>query len=319
MDALCLPTFARLATFTLLLSQVFAIDTTISNDTCPQQTHRRLDSNAPINSTGSVDIHWDALMMDPARNDWIITLTYNETRNRQAPYVKLDTQHYLQAYISAPEASEAQACVHMFGGLNATSSSAQRNSCGGVLDNACFYFLSNTTFSSSCNLPEPRLEWLEALGNVCGSEIATFLASVSKYLACVCASEYFSLSHTDLGIVQNLTNTACTIDHPPGSTAPDNYRTWAATGRDSIGGNADTNPSSFVWYDTYVRQTVPFLVTTTFLGGVTETQVVCVAPKEVVEGGRVPVQKSAVRSSWRGSSWVAFKISVVFSIMSTLM
>lgn len=189
MDTLRLPIFARLATFTLLLSPVFAQnDTTNSSNAttnpnqCPLHIHRDFNPNAPINSTGSVNIHWNALMMDPARNDWIFTLTYNETRNRQAPYVKFDTQHYLQAYISAPEVSEAQACVHMFGGLNATSSSSQRNGCDGVLDDACYNFLSNATFSSGCSVPEPRLEWLEDLKEVCGADVTTSLASTSEFL-----------------------------------------------------------------------------------------------------------------------------------------
>lgn len=185
MDTLHLPTFARLATFTLLLSPVFAHnDTTNSNNNgtpnpnqCPLHIHRDFNPDAPINSTGSVNIHWNALMMDPARNDWIFTLTYNESRLRQAPYVRFDTQHYLQAYISAPEVSEAQTCVHMFGGLNATSSSSQQNGCDGVLDDACLNFLRNVTFNSGCSIPEPRLEWLDDLREVCGSEVGTSLTS----------------------------------------------------------------------------------------------------------------------------------------------
>lgn len=91
-------------------------------------------------------------------------------------------------------------------------------------------------------------------------------------------------------------------------------------GRSSINGDTvDSDPSSFTWYDTYVRQTIPFLVTTNFLGGVTETQVVCVAPKEVVEGGRVPAQTSAAELSWRSSSWAAVAVFMAASAVSTLL
>ncbi|KAF1933837.1 uncharacterized protein M421DRAFT_414891 [Didymella exigua CBS 183.55] len=301
-----LPTFTRLATFMLLLSPIFAQnDPVISNSnatttptSCPLHIHQDFNPDAPINSTGSVNMHWNALMMDPARNDWIFTLMYNETRNRQAPHVVFDTQHKLQSYISAPEASEAQACIHMFGGLNATSSSSELNGCDGVLDDACFNFLGNATFSSGCSLPEPRLKWLEDLREVCGTDVATSLASTSN--------------------AQDLTNRTCTIDHPPGSTVPDHYRTWAAMGRGFTERNVDIDPSSFVWYDTYVRQTVPFLVTANFLGGVTETQVVCVAPKEVVDGGRVPARTSVASLSWRSSSLVAVAVAVVANAVGTL-
>jgi hypothetical protein len=188
METLRLPTFARLATFTLLLSPGFAQnDTAPSNNNttadlnrCPLHINRDFNPNAPINSTGSVNLHWNALMMDPARNDWIFTLTYNETRNRQAPHIRFDTQHHLQAYISAPEASEAQTCIHMFGSVNATSASDQRNGCDGVLDDACFSFFSNATFTTGCSLPNSRPEWLEDLEEVCGADVASSLSSTSK-------------------------------------------------------------------------------------------------------------------------------------------
>lgn len=189
METLRLPTFARLATFALLLSPVFAQNDTAAskNNTaanpnrCPLNVNRDSSPNAPINSTGSVNLHWNALMMDPARNDWIFTLTYNETRSRQAPYIRFDTQHYLQAYISAPEASEAHTCIYMFGSLNTTSASNQRNGCDGVLDVGCLSFLSDATYSTGCSLPNPRAEWLDNLREVCGADVASSLSSTSKY------------------------------------------------------------------------------------------------------------------------------------------
>lgn len=188
MEALRLPTFARLATFALLLCPVFAQnDTATSNNNtipdlnkCPLHIDRDFNPNAAVNSTGSVNLHWNALMMDPARNDWLLTLTYNETRNKQAPYVNFDTQHYLQAYVSAPEASEAQTCIHMFGGLNATSASDQRNGCDGVLDAGCVSFLSNATFNTGCRFPSSGPEFLEGFREACGADVARSLINTSK-------------------------------------------------------------------------------------------------------------------------------------------
>jgi hypothetical protein len=188
METLRLPTLARLATFALLSSPIYAqTDTATSNNNitadpnkCPLHIDRDFSLNAPVNSTGSVKLHWSALMMDPARNDWIITLTYNETRNQQVPYVQFDTQHYLQAYLSAPEASEAQTCIHMFGGLNATTASDQRNGCEGVLDAGCVSFLSNATISTGCRFSNSGPEFREAFREACGADIASSLVSTSK-------------------------------------------------------------------------------------------------------------------------------------------
>lgn len=188
METLRLPSFARFATFVSLLSAVFAQENAAASsngsstapDTCPLNINQGFSPDAPINSTGSVNVHWNSLMMDPARNDWIITLTYNETRSRQAQHVDFVTQHHLQAYISAPEASEAQACIHMFGSLNATAASNQRNGCDGVLDAGCLSFLSNVTFSTDCSLPNPGPEWLDDLREACGADVVGSLTSSSK-------------------------------------------------------------------------------------------------------------------------------------------
>ena len=188
METLRLPSFARSATFVLLLSADFAQNnaaatnnnTFTATDTCPLHINEDFSPAAPINSTGSVNVHWNALMMDPARNDWIITLTYNETRSRQARYVNFDTQHHLQAYVSAPGASEAQTCMYMFGSLNATAASNQRNGCDGVLDADCLSFLSNVTISTDCSIPNPESEWLEDLREACGADVVRNLTSTSK-------------------------------------------------------------------------------------------------------------------------------------------
>jgi hypothetical protein len=189
MSTLRLPSFIRLATLSLLLSPAFAqengTNSNKSNSTnlnlCPLHINRDFNPNAPINSSGSVNIHWNALMMDPPQNDWIFTLTYNETRNRQQPYVKFDTMHWLQGYISVPNASEAQTCIHMFGGLNATSSSSQQNGCDGVLDDACTSLLRNITFSSGCSLPAQGSEWREQARQACGDDTLSRILSTSEY------------------------------------------------------------------------------------------------------------------------------------------
>lgn len=77
----------------------------------------------------------------------------------------------------------------------------------------------------------------------------------------------------------------------------------------------DTDLSSFAWYDLHVRQTVPFLVTANF-GGVTEAQVVCVAPDQVVEGGREPAQRSGAACGWPNSIWTMIAAFVVNGVVN---
>lgn len=184
----------RLAPVALLLSSTLAQNDTASisqtNTTSPNLNlcgnHiGDFNPDASINSTGSVNIHWDTLMMDPLQNDWTFTLTYNETRNNQEPYVKFTTLHDFQAYISAPNTSEARTCVSMFNGLNATSSSGGSYGCDGVLNDACTSVLRNVTFNEDCNLPTPSQAWTDSIKAACGAEIMSPGFSTTSMCRCV--------------------------------------------------------------------------------------------------------------------------------------
>jgi hypothetical protein len=173
--------FHRLMSLSIWLLAVLAQSGTNTSESdlagCPGPS---LNTNAPVNATGSVKLHWDALMMDPAQNDWIFTLTYNESRNRQDPYVRFETLHFFQAYISVPKVNEARSCVYMFGSLNKTSKSTARNGCDGVLHDSCTNILRNITFSGSrCQLPSSwSLETRDIVKEACGDE---FLAEGTLY------------------------------------------------------------------------------------------------------------------------------------------
>lgn len=182
MDTSRLPFVTRLATLSLLLSPILAQNDTTNpggTNTAPADLNLcdipfgDFNSDASINATGSVNIHWDALMMDPSANDWTITLTYNESRDDQDPEVSSSTMYYHQGYISAPNVTEARTCVTMFYGVNATSSSGQRNGCDGVLTDACTSFLSEVTFDEDCNLPRLDTEWTNMWEEACGADMTS--------------------------------------------------------------------------------------------------------------------------------------------------
>ncbi|KAF2632866.1 hypothetical protein BU25DRAFT_406181 [Macroventuria anomochaeta] len=282
MDLLRLPSVTRLATLSLL-TLTFAQNNINTTDINSDQSALNFDSNAPINATGSLNLHWTALMMDPARNDWTFTLTYNETRNQNG------TTHRWESYMSVPEISEAKACTFMLAGLNKTSASAQRNGCDGVLDDVCTDVLRGISWSGDrCSFPFPDSEYSDRVLQACGVEILERNVCYNTYPI-------------------DFSKSTCSRSHPPGSSSPENWRTFGMTGMpiDWVNVNSDRNTSDFTWYDTFVKQTVPFVVAMEFLGGIAETQVLCVAPKNIAEGSRVPAQKSMASERWRPTSWMA--------------
>jgi hypothetical protein len=84
-----------------------------------------------------------------------------------------------------------------------------------------------------------------------------------------------------------------------------------------VKGNVDKNGSDFTWYDIYVKQKFPFVVSTMFSGGISETQVLCVGANQIQGAGRVPPEKSAASLEWRSSSWMAMAIAI-FSVIFTM-
>lgn len=164
MDIIRLPSFTRLAILSVLLAPSFAQNnTTIHNaDSCRVD----FDANAPINGTGNLNIHWNALMMDPVQNDWTLSLTYNETRNHNG------TVHRWDSYISVPRVSEAKACIFMFAGLDKTSSSSHRHGCDGIIDETCTSALQEIDhLGEDCTWPTPFNEFADKLRQSCGANI----------------------------------------------------------------------------------------------------------------------------------------------------
>jgi hypothetical protein len=86
----------------------------------------------------------------------------------------------------------------------------------------------------------------------------------------------------------------CSHSQPSETASQGDYRTLhtgtLSTGE--INENSDRNVPDYIWYDVYVRQTVPIVVAAEFFGGVGETQVMCLMPNEIAVGSRVPTQRS---------------------------
>ncbi len=314
MDLLRLPSYTRLAIVSLLLASSYAQDNTTDSD---QDSCRiDFDPRAPVNATGSLNIHWSALMMDPSQNDWTLTLTYNETRGSNG------TIHRWESYISAPGESEAKACTFMLAALNKTSSSTKREGCDGVIDDACTTVLRETIYlGNDCSWPEPIDEYAERLRQVCGADILS--SGMRTYrkckLQCYLARSTDMLTTILAPVEIGNSTDSCSHSNPPGSSPRDNYQTFQLASQvlDSTNWNSDRNASDFTWYDVHAKQTVPIVVAAEFLGGIAETHVVCVAPNEIAKGSRIPVQRSAASIS-RQTESAAVAIALALTATMTL-
>lgn len=72
---------------------------------------------------------------------------------------------------------------------------------------------------------------------------------------------------------------------------PTDYLTHQATGIGTMPGRSDRYADNFTWYDVYVRQTRPWIITSSIPAGsafIRETKVICQAPDRVLEGSRQP-------------------------------
>jgi hypothetical protein len=163
MNTARLTSIKQLALLAALLTPCLAQNHTSTprKDLC----YAQYDVNEPVNATGSRNIHWNALMMDPIRNDWTLSLTFNATHSPNGTLYQWDS------YLSTPETNEAKACIFMFAGLNMTASSTHRNGCDGVVDEACTAVLGEiSNVGGDCSWPAPLDRFTDRLRHACSAE-----------------------------------------------------------------------------------------------------------------------------------------------------
>jgi hypothetical protein len=91
-----------------------------------------------------------------------------------------------------------------------------------------------------------------------------------------------------------LSNTTCTIPSPQQVSIPNGYLTYPAVDDAPLLQENDSKYSSLDWYDIYVQQQIPWVIASYLYPWRDSveiqfsTQVVCVAPNTVREGGRKP-------------------------------
>jgi hypothetical protein len=92
--------------------------------------------------------------------------------------------------------------------------------------------------------------------------------------------------HTGTPEIYN--NTNCTTPSLPGVSLPSGYKTFPVMGTALL--PADSPIDSYKMYDLRVRQPIPFLFTMEFQdeGLRTATELLCVAPSQLMKGSRKP-------------------------------
>lgn len=250
-------------------------------------------------------------MMDPVRNDWTLSLTYNETRNQNG------TIHRWDSYLSVPELSKAKSCTFMFAGLNKTSSSSRRQGCDGVIDDMCISVLREIEYlGGDCTWPTPVNVFTERLRQACGSDILTAGSQPSRKYLMVFQSSRSQLITITVPVKFGNSTLHCDQAHPPGGNSPEEYTSFqvASMYTEWDDQHSDRNTSDYTWYDIYARQSIPIVVAARFYGGVTETQVVCLRPNDVAEGSRTPMKSSAAGASWRTMRALGTPVVLIFVV-----
>ncbi|KAI1509050.1 hypothetical protein PtrSN002B_003451 [Pyrenophora tritici-repentis] len=233
------------------------------------------DNDHPVNSSGTVNI-----------SDIYVSVTFGESKGSTEKGMP-----WLYTYISAPESSTKQIRATMFNSIFDKKQGDSANGCGGVLSQNCIDGLKrqlalpmNTNNNGEVECPG-FMTSDSAIKSACGETPVITKSTVVS---------------TVTGV--NATNTTCVSTSPPqylNWNLPSDYRTHDLFGISPEAGKSDH-------YDEYVMSPVPVVISS-YDGEVVDTQVVCVAPRDVRQGSRVP--SAGVGVDWRSTRGMAVVVA----------
>ncbi|KAH7406245.1 hypothetical protein DE146DRAFT_630906 [Phaeosphaeria sp. MPI-PUGE-AT-0046c] len=255
--------YANLAIFGALSLPCSAQNETDEPDLRRCRGFGTLSPDAHVNSTGSLSFRWPQ-----QTQDWYLTTTFNDTRSP----ILLGGIQDLVTWLSAPEETDNSICIYMLQGINATGTGD--NGCEGILSQSCVRWLTDNI---------PYNNWND------GSRERCALFPPRDELQANCGDHVSSYAST--GVPLDLSNNTCAISSPPGNDMPDGYKTHQAFGIGMLPQKADRFVDDFDFYDIYVRQTRPWVITTAFnasKGRSHQTRVLCQAPDRVLGESRQP-------------------------------
>jgi hypothetical protein len=258
--------------------------------------------NAIVNSTGKVGFRFGEANDRISQNEWYLSVTYNDTSRQESIPGYLTAPHRLQGWLSGPSDASGLACIYKFSSVNASASGLGMNGCNGILSAACISALGNITMFHTGEDDEcPDFEATDEMKKQCGNgTIGTVFYSgplstskLQKYTQPVGhPGTVLMLKFIARPLI--LSNTTCTIPSPQQVSIPNGYLTYPAVDDAPLLQEDDSKYSSPEWYDIYVQQQIPWVIASYLYPWRDSveiqfsTQVVCVAPNTVMEGGRKP-------------------------------
>ncbi|KAJ4363778.1 hypothetical protein N0V95_000972 [Ascochyta clinopodiicola] len=223
---------------------------------------------------------------------WHITVITNDTARGHnvtpsSPYEgKVPAEAVTnKGYLSVPDsARNTSLCIYQLMPVNATSDGDGSNGCSGILSTKCMDYLRTVVLQSNIST-----------SNGCAD---TPLGRYPRDAAeAACGADFSGLA--DSARIPDAGNDTCTYSSLPNTDLPENYHTfqrWKAhLPWYNSGFIGDFTPNQT--YDLTVAQSVPFIVAAHFNDSTqaapeSDVQFVCVTPKDVVAGSRVPDNKT---------------------------
>ncbi|KAI8660328.1 hypothetical protein NCS57_01009700 [Fusarium keratoplasticum] len=235
------------------------------DDECSGTLEEIREGNLVFNSTMTV-----AFAPSPGV-PWLFTLGLSDWREEGSTWGDFDSSQHIETFLSIPNdivnstrASETRVCIYMMDGQNATANDGNKSghSCNGVLSDECqkaLRSIKGPADDGTC--PDPP----DSVKEACNQYV-----------------------YPQWGTPQTYNNTNCTTSSLPGVGLPGGYKTFPVVGTSLF--PADSPIDSYKMYDLRVRQPIPFLFTMEFHdeGLRTATELLCVAPSQLMKGSRKP-------------------------------
>ncbi|KAI8715251.1 hypothetical protein NCS52_01032400 [Fusarium sp. LHS14.1] len=236
---------------------------------------------------------------------WLFTLGLSDWREEGTMWGDFDSSQHIETFLSIPNdilngtrANHTNICVYYMDGQNATANDGNKSghSCNGVLSEECQKALRSIKGpSDDGTCPDPP----ESVKEVCNQYAYSYYGTPRTY-----------------------NNTNCTTSSIPGVDLPGGYKTFPVIGNALL--PADSPVDSYKMYDLRVRQPIPFLFTMEFQdeGLRTATELLCIAPSQLVKGSRKPegdFPPSASAASGMDTKGAGLLAVGVWSVMGLLL
>ncbi|UPX19381.1 uncharacterized protein EKO05_0009646 [Ascochyta rabiei] len=190
-----------------------------------------------------------------------------------------------KGYLSVPDnVRNTSLCIYQLMPVNATSEGDGSNGCSGVLSPKCMDYLRSVVVQTNMSTPDACAD----------TPLGRYPRDAAE---AACGAEF--KGQADSARIQDAGNDTCTYPSLPSIDLPENYHTFQRWNAQlpwyNFGGIGDFSPNQT--YDLMVAQSVPFIVAAQFNDSTqpapeSDVQFVCVTPKDVVAGSRVPENKT---------------------------